>query len=59
MAASTNAKILVQLLPSPANTRYPLYSWVGWSNVSEISCSRKQQQTELSGDQTDLQDHTG
>ena len=42
----------VQLLPSPANARYPLYSWAGWSNVSKVSCSRKQQQTALSGNQT-------
>ena len=32
---------VVQLYLSPANARYPLYSWVGWSNVSEDSCLRK------------------
>ena len=25
-----------------ANVRYPLYSWVDWSDVSSGSCSRKQ-----------------
>ena len=32
---------------SPVDTRPPgphLYSWVYWSNVSKVSCSRKQQQ---------------
>ena len=29
--------------PSPASATLPgiQYSWVGWSNVSEVSCSRK------------------
>ena len=35
--------------------RYPLNSWVDWSNVGKVSCSRKQQQQHqsvLSGDST-------
>ena len=34
--------MLVQLLPSTAKARYPYrHSWVGWSNATKISCSRK------------------
>ena len=43
MATSTNEVgfRVGPALPSPANAGYPLYSWVGWSNVSKVSCSRK------------------
>ena len=30
-------------------THSPIYSWVNWSNASKVSCSRKQQQTAVSG----------
>ena len=41
----------IQLVTSLA-IRYLLYSWVGWSNESAVPCSKKQQQTAPSGDQT-------
>ena len=38
-----------QALPSPTNARYPLHSWVGWSNVSKVSCLRNQQKQHCLG----------
>ena len=35
MAASTN-EVGFHAGSAPANARYPLYSWVGWSNVSKV-----------------------
>ena len=32
-------------LPSPANSQYLLNSWVSWSNVSQVFCSRKRMTT--------------
>ena len=48
----------IQLVTSLA-IRYPLYSWVGWNNESAVPCSKKQQQTAPSGDQTRILCITG